>query len=74
MSSSATLVPTAGPRNPSAVFPAHNVSAQFSFPKQEEDILAYWKDIDAFAESLRQSEGKPQYSFYDGERRCRRPR
>ena len=65
--SSAPLLPTAGPRNPTAVFPAHNPTAQFSFPKQEVDVLEYWKDIDAFAESLRQSEGKPEYTFYDGQ-------
>ncbi|KAL8292459.1 hypothetical protein RQP46_001071 [Phenoliferia psychrophenolica] len=52
--------------NPNAVFPTHNPSADFSFPKAEEDVLAYWKEIDAFQESIRQSEGKPQYSFYDG--------
>lgn len=37
-----------------------------SFPKTEERILAYWQQIDAFQESLRRSEGKPEYSFYDG--------
>ena len=63
---STPLLPTAGPRNPAAVFPTHNPTAQFSFPKQEVDVLEYWKDIDAFAESLRQSEGKPEYTFYDG--------
>ena len=52
--------------NPNATFPIHNPSAHFSFPKAEEDVLAYWKEIDAFQESIRQSQGKPQYSFYDG--------
>lgn len=28
--------------------------------------MQYWKDIDAFQESLRQSKGKPAYNFYDG--------
>ncbi|KAM0753633.1 isoleucine-tRNA ligase [Meredithblackwellia eburnea MCA 4105] len=52
--------------NPNAQFPPHNPSAPFNFPKAEEEVLAYWKEIDAFQESIRQSEGKPQYSFYDG--------
>ena len=52
--------------DPDAVFPEHNVTAHFSFPKQEEAVLDYWEKIDAFQESLKQSEGKPQFSFYDG--------
>mmetsp|Transcript_171978 Transcript_171978/g.551232 ORF Transcript_171978/g.551232 Transcript_171978/m.551232 type:complete len:1102 (-) Transcript_171978:332-3637(-) len=36
------------------------------FPKEEEKTLAYWKDIDAFQEGLRQSKGKEPYNFYDG--------
>lgn len=38
----------------------------FSFPRMEEDILTYWIQIDAFKESIRQSEGKPEFTFYDG--------
>jgi len=37
-----------------------------SFPEEEEKILAYWTSIDAFQTSLRMSQGKPKYSFYDG--------
>eukprot|EP00435_Cladocopium_sp_Y103_P074674 s206_g50.t1 len=36
------------------------------FPTLEESTLQYWRDIDAFQESLRQSKGKPAYNFYDG--------
>ncbi|CAG9854391.1 unnamed protein product [Phyllotreta striolata] len=36
------------------------------FPKEEEKILAYWKQIDAFKTCLKQSKGKPKYTFYDG--------
>ena len=32
----------------------------------EEGVLAFWKKIDAFRTSLKQSEGKPEFSFYDG--------
>ncbi|KCV72488.1 isoleucyl-tRNA synthetase [Fonticula alba] len=43
-----------------------NVPESISFPKSEEEILAFWKQIDAFQQSLRLSEGRPRYSFYDG--------
>uniref|UniRef100_A0A7S3R0N5 isoleucine--tRNA ligase n=2 Tax=Dunaliella tertiolecta TaxID=3047 RepID=A0A7S3R0N5_DUNTE len=38
----------------------------FSFPKEEERTLEFWKQTDAFHEQLRRSEGKPEYIFYDG--------
>ena len=37
-----------------------------NFPKEEEGIVQFWKEIDAFQESLRQSLGKPEFTFYDG--------
>jgi isoleucyl-tRNA synthetase len=42
------------------------VPTNISFPDQEKDILKFWKDIDAFQTSLKLSEGKPPFSFYDG--------
>mmetsp|Transcript_1000 Transcript_1000/g.2482 ORF Transcript_1000/g.2482 Transcript_1000/m.2482 type:complete len:1088 (+) Transcript_1000:1298-4561(+) len=36
------------------------------FPGEERKILDYWTRIDAFQTSLRMSEGRPEYSFYDG--------
>ena len=36
------------------------------FPTEEEKVLEYWNQIDAFHEQLRQSEGKPEFTFYDG--------
>jgi len=44
-----------------------DVSGNVSFPKQEEAILTYWKEIDAFHTQLKKSEayGK-EYVFYDG--------
>lgn len=42
------------------------VSDNISFPKAEEEVLAYWKEIDAFNTSLKLSEGRPEYTFYDG--------
>ena len=32
----------------------------------EEKILEYWDKIDAFHTSVKLSEGRPEYSFYDG--------
>ncbi|GAA5837845.1 hypothetical protein JCM11251_004675 [Rhodosporidiobolus azoricus] len=54
--------------NPNAQFKDHDITAQFSFPKEEEQVLSFWKEIDAFQESVRQSEAenRPHYSFYDG--------
>ena len=36
------------------------------FAKEEEKVLEYWNAIDAFQTSLKQSKGKPLYTFYDG--------
>ncbi|PBK74518.1 hypothetical protein ARMSODRAFT_952170 [Armillaria solidipes] len=47
-------------------FPPHDISAQFDFPKEEEKVLAFWREIDAFRTSMKLSEGKPVFSFYDG--------
>ncbi|KAH9847625.1 isoleucine-tRNA ligase [Lenzites betulinus] len=47
-------------------FPPHNLSAPFNFAKEEEKVIAYWREIDAFQTSLKLSEGRPEYSFYDG--------
>eukprot|EP00882_Tetradesmus_deserticola_P019009 GHRQ01020450.1.p1 GENE.GHRQ01020450.1~~GHRQ01020450.1.p1 ORF type:complete len:121 (+),score=32.89 GHRQ01020450.1:269-631(+) len=38
----------------------------YSFPAEEQKILALWDQLDAFQEQLRRSEGKPEYIFYDG--------
>jgi isoleucyl-tRNA synthetase len=38
----------------------------FSFPGEEESILNLWTRLDAFRTSLAQSEGKPEFTFYDG--------
>ncbi|TEB30334.1 isoleucine-tRNA ligase [Coprinellus micaceus] len=47
-------------------FAEHDIGAPFNFPKEEEKVLEYWKEIDAFRTSLKLSEGRPEYSFYDG--------
>lgn len=42
------------------------VPENIDFPKEEEKILKFWKEIDAFHSSLNQSKNRPRYSFYDG--------
>ncbi|XP_053611705.1 isoleucine--tRNA ligase, cytoplasmic isoform X1 [Plodia interpunctella] len=42
------------------------VPENIDFPKEEEKILQFWKEIDAFQSCLKQSKNKPRYSFYDG--------
>ena len=37
-----------------------------SLPKMENEILRAWKEMDAFKVSLKQSENRPIFSFYDG--------
>ena len=36
------------------------------FPQEEEQVLQYWREIDAFKKQLAMSEGKKEYTFYDG--------
>lgn len=43
-----------------------DLSGQYNFPKEEEKILAYWKEIDAFKRSLELNKDKPAFNFYDG--------
>ncbi|KAJ6625474.1 tRNA synthetases class I-domain-containing protein [Mycena sp. CBHHK59/15] len=47
-------------------FPAHDISAPFDFAREEEKVLKFWEEIDAFQTSLKLSEGRPEFSFYDG--------
>lgn len=37
-----------------------------NLPKNEEAILRLWKKLDAFKTSLKLSEGKKEFTFYDG--------
>ena len=41
-------------------------SANINFPREEEEVLELWKKLDAFKTCLKQSQGKPKFSFYDG--------
>ena len=37
-----------------------------NFPKEEEKVLQYWNDINAFHKQNELTEGRPTYSFFDG--------
>jgi len=39
------------------------VADRMDFPKAEEEILDYWKSINAFENSLRKAEGRPRYGM-----------
>eukprot|EP01095_Lingulamoeba_sp_RSL-Kostka_P013003 TRINITY_DN525_c5_g1_i2.p1 TRINITY_DN525_c5_g1~~TRINITY_DN525_c5_g1_i2.p1 ORF type:complete len:1178 (+),score=473.15 TRINITY_DN525_c5_g1_i2:44-3577(+) len=43
-----------------------HVPQKVSFPQIEADVLEYWEKIDAFQQSLKMSEGKPEFIFNDG--------
>jgi len=45
---------------------AQPVPDNINFPAEEEKVCAHWKKIDAFQTSLKQSKGRPKYTFYDG--------
>ncbi|CAO1632560.1 unnamed protein product [Sympodiomycopsis kandeliae] len=59
---------SAAPAAADGVFPEHLVTSHFSFPNEEKKVLEYWRQIDAFKTSLKQSkeEGRKPFSFYDG--------
>lgn len=37
------------------------IPENIDFPKEEEKVLKFWKDIDAFHSCLKQSKNKPRY-------------
>lgn len=39
------------------------VPETIDFPKEEENILKLWLDLNAFKECLKQSKGKPRYDY-----------
>ena len=42
------------------------VSTSLDFVEREREVLEFWKQNHIFEESVRQSRGKPAYTFYDG--------
>src|SRR3989338_2223943 len=45
---------------------AKEIPVSIRFPEMEEEVLAFGERVDAFQTSLKLSEGRPEYSFYDG--------
>lgn len=43
-----------------------NVSDKVDFPMEEQNMLKLWEEGDCFQTSLKLSEGRPVYTFYDG--------
>ena len=37
-----------------------------NFPKAEEEVIRYWREIDAFQTQLRLTKDGPHFTFYDG--------
>lgn len=46
--------------------PFQSVPAQVSFPDQEEEILRFWDQVEAFAKSVHQRPEERPFAFYDG--------
>eukprot|EP01006_Ploeotia_vitrea_P039337 TRINITY_DN66336_c6_g5_i1.p1 TRINITY_DN66336_c6_g5~~TRINITY_DN66336_c6_g5_i1.p1 ORF type:complete len:1091 (-),score=171.65 TRINITY_DN66336_c6_g5_i1:1267-4485(-) len=44
----------------------NEIPDKVSFSDEEETTLKYWQEKDCFRESVKRSEGKPLYTFYDG--------
>ncbi len=42
------------------------IPAHVNFPAEEEKILQFWKEIDAFHLQTELSKDRPVFSFYDG--------
>lgn len=42
------------------------VSDKPDFPREEEKVLKYWEEIDAFHKQLEMTKDMPKFSFYDG--------
>jgi isoleucyl-tRNA synthetase len=47
-------------------FPHRPIDPRPSFPEMEERVLARWREIDAFGESIRLREGAEPWGFYEG--------
>lgn len=43
-----------------------SLSSSPNLPKLEDEVLAFWKEDDTFAESIRRREGAEEFVFYDG--------
>lgn len=60
------FAPTMAAAPTSGTGPLKDFPEPLNFAKMEEEVLAYWKEIKAFETSLKKSEGRKPYTFYDG--------
>ena len=44
----------------------NKVSTDLNFTDREKKVEKFWKDEQIFEKSMENTEGKPQYMFYDG--------
>jgi isoleucyl-tRNA synthetase len=42
------------------------IKGRYDGPALEEEVLSFWREYDVFAETLKQSEGRPHFSFNEG--------
>ena len=42
------------------------IKGRYDGPALEEEVLSFWREHDVFAETLKQSEGRPHFSFNEG--------
>ena len=58
---------SSNPANVGNVYPKVDMTAGSSrFPDMEQEVQKYWRADDTFKASLEQTEGCPEYVFYDG--------
>src|SRR5690242_453006 len=62
--STSSQYPRLPPSHPVNMSRVAQVSEKVNFAQEEHNILDYWNKINAFETSLKQSEGKPIYTFY----------
>ena len=46
--------------------PFSDVSSRVSFPDMEQEVLRFWRDNDIFRRSMREREGGPVFTFFEG--------
>lgn len=60
------IVSTSDPLSTRDLTRSDSVGAKFDFPDEEQKIIQFWREIDAFQTSKKLREGCPEFSFYDG--------
>jgi isoleucyl-tRNA synthetase len=60
------IVSTTDSLSPHDLTRSDTVVAKFDFPDEEQKIIQFWREIDAFQTSKKLREGCPEFSFYDG--------